>query len=290
MMDNLNEGQIKIKDNMLLSILIPGKNDSFRENNTKTIELNLQKTISNLERLGKSDVEVVLCDWGSEVKIIESVFEQKHKNFKCVYVPPHIAKKYNGVANYSIVHPINVAVRKSSGKYVVFWDSDCFVPYDTFEKLYQFVCKMNNENDMSFYWASRHNIESENYTHCSTHSEVDDYLNNNPVLKHDKILDEFMGCSIALLMNRSLWESSTGFWEKLIYWGWQDIEFHRRLCFRYKYGGDLESHGMRFFHLSQKIHQRHIANPTIANPQIDCMVFEANPQFWGLENEVLELL
>lgn len=54
---------------MLLSILIPGKNDCFRENGTKTLQLNLQKTISNLKRLGKNDIEVVLCDWGSEKRL-----------------------------------------------------------------------------------------------------------------------------------------------------------------------------------------------------------------------------
>lgn len=51
---------------MLLSILIPGKNDNFRYNGSKTLELNLNQTIDNMLKLGADDIELVLCDWGSE--------------------------------------------------------------------------------------------------------------------------------------------------------------------------------------------------------------------------------
>ena len=59
--------------------------------------------------------------------------------------------------------------------------------------------------------------------------------------------------------------------------------------FVYGYGGDLELHGMKFFHLDQKIHKNDLSG-ALMNPQIDCNVFEANPPSWGLNNESLELL
>ena len=275
---------------MLLSILIPGKNDNYRNNGTKTLELNLKQSIKNLKNLNKDDVEIVLCDWGSEKKIIDEVVTEKHENFKCVYVKPEIAKKYNKSANYSIVHPINTAFRNSKGKYVIFWDSDCYVKSEDFTKLYNFVKKMDQNKDMNFYWGSRFHIPYEIYTPISNVEEVDNYLNLKPELKHDKInVNNFMGCSISILMNRQIWEQSTGWYEELTYWGWQDIEFHNRLATRYKFGGDLEDFGINFYHLNQPLDPTTHINKTLYNMQLNSHKFDANNINWGLYNENLEL-
>lgn len=276
---------------MLLSILVPGKNDNFRKSNSKVLKFNLQKTIQNIKDLGVDDVELVLCDWGSEKKIVDEIVTEKHSNFKCVYVFPEIAQKYNGDWSYSIVHPINAAFRNSLGKYVIFWDSDCFVPYDTFEKLYSFVKHMDSVDDMSFYWGSRYNVPYEQYSFMETPEEMETYLKGSPDLHQDPMIynGSFGGCGISLLMNRTLWESSTGWWEKLQYWGWQDIEFHNRLCTRYTYGGNLNDSGMNFYHLMFDVsglkHPNFRANPTINSEQ-----FESNPPSWGLQNETLEII
>jgi len=275
---------------MLLSILIPGKNDNFRVNNSKTLELNLQQTLSNINKLNKNDIEVILCDWGSDEKITNSVFMGKHKNFKCVYVPPEIASKYSNGFNYSIVHPINTSFRKSTGKYVIFWDSDCFVMYDDFKKLYEFVNKMNKENDMSFYWGSRYNIPYDAYHKMKLCDELSSQLiNDRSILSHDKIgnADTFIGCSISLLMNRELWQNSTGWYEKLIHWGWQDREFHNRLRTRYKYGGDLEDFGINFYHMQSPPGN---SGSMLTNQFLNASNFEANPPSWGLNDEILEII
>jgi predicted glycosyltransferase involved in capsule biosynthesis len=279
---------------MLLSILIPGKNDNFRYNGSKTLELNVNQTIDNINHIGAEDVEIVLCDWGSEQKIVDHVITKKHKNFKCVYVSPEIAKKYNRKANYSIVHPINTAFRNSVGKYVLFWDSDCFVKYDTFVALYEFVKKMDSENDMKFYWGSRFNVPFEMYTNLSNNQDLSNMLADEINLAHDKIAggDQFMGASISMLMNREIWENSSGWWEELTYWGWQDIEFHRRLLKRYEYGGDLEDVGkIKFYHLCQPSSvdgskNNHFVNQHWVYPHW----FYANNENWGLKNEKLEII
>lgn len=274
---------------MLLSIIIPGKNDNYRENGTKTLELNLKQTIENLNFLDQDDIEVVLCDWGSEKKIIDEVVTDKHRNFKCVYVAPEITKRYNKNSNYSIVHPINTAFRKSQGKYVIFWDSDCLVTLENFKKLYFFVKDLERNNDKKFYWASKLHIPFEIYTNMNV-EEVNNWLSTNPNLMHDKISKQnFMGCGVAILMNRKLWEESTGWYEELTYWGWQDIEFHNRLKTRYEFGGDLEDFGMEFYHLNQKLEQPDHSKKNLYNPQINSQNFAANSENWGLANEELEI-
>ena len=275
---------------MLLSILIPGKNDNYRNNGTKTLELNLKQSIKNLKNLNKDDIEIVLCDWGSEKKIIDEIITEKHENFRCVYVKPEIAKKYNKSANYSIVHPINTAFRNSKGKYVIFWDSDCYVKNEDFTKLYNFVKIMDQNKDMNFYWGSRFHIPYEIYTPISNVEEVNNYLNLKPVLTHDKInVNNFMGGSISILMNRQIWEESNGWYEELTYWGWQDIEFHNRLITRYKFGGDLEDFGINFYHLNQPLDPTTHINKTLYNMQLNSHKFNANNIDWGLYNENLEL-
>ena len=277
---------------MLLSILVPGKNDNFRYNGSKTIEFNLSQTLDNIEQSKFKDIELVLCDWGSDEKIVDTIFTRKSKQFKCVYVPPDVAKKYNGQANYSIVHPINTAFRHSSGKYVCFWDSDCFVLQDSFVKLYEFVLQMEVIKDMQFYWGSRYHIPYENYNELQSNLELVEKIKNGIQVYHDKIAggSKFRGASISLLMNREIWENSTGWYENLPYWGWQDIEFHHRLMKKYSYGGDLEDWGMKFFHLLQPSNGDGSKNKHLMNPSINATFFKANPPNWGLANEKLEII
>jgi predicted glycosyltransferase involved in capsule biosynthesis len=275
---------------MLLSILIPGKNDQFRKNSHKTLQFNLEQIVSNIKTLGVNDIELILCDWGSDTKIIDDVCLYKDKNFKCVYVPSVVAQKYNGNGNYSIVHPINTAFRRSSGKYVIFWDSDCFVRYQDFVNLYKFVKHMDNTDDMAFYWGSRINLPYETYYNMINAKELSDYLEVTNAGVHEPLRKEyFEGTSISILMNRHLWEDSTGWFEKLIYWGWQDIEFHNRLCTKYKYGGDLYINSIKFYHLcdnSITVNNSH----KFINPRLNSTEFKANPENWGLRDEILEII
>lgn len=272
---------------MLLSIIIPGKNDNFRKNTSQVLKFNLQQTIDNIKLIGANDVELVLCDWGSEVKILDDIELKKHDNFKCVYVPPKVAKKYNNGASYSVVHPLNTAFRRTSGEFVIFWDSDCFVTFKSFKILYGFVKKMKESNDMSFYWSSRIDIDFNEYNSFSNLDELNTYLKNREPVKVD--FNPAHGCASAILMNRTLWESSTGWWESLPHWGWQDIEYHNRLLQRYKYGGNLNEFGIDIYHLTcNEFGNDKCYFPP--NPQINSLVFECNSKDWGLNNEDLEII
>jgi len=277
---------------MLLSILVPGKNDNYF-NSAQKLFLNITKTINNILKLGVQDVELILCDWGSDIKITEQHNLKTSNNFRCVYVPSETATKYNRDVSYSIVHPINTAFKNSRGKYVIFWDSDCYVRYNNFAKLYEFVKQMEIKNDNSFYWGSRYHIPYEFYENIFSFKDLDDKLRNIDIttFAHDKInTGNFCGCSISLLMDRKIWEDSTGFWEDLIYWGWQDIEFHNRLCQRYPFSGDLEDSGINFFHFNHKNEARdNIIATRKNNGHSVAANFNINGDVWGLSNETLEV-
>ena len=291
---------------MLLSILIGGKNDNYAADSTgkggvcKRLQLTLNKTLDNIKRLGVDDVEVVVCDWGSNNKISEELVSERHPLMKFVYVSPDITKKYNNGSGYSIVHPYNVSFRHSTGKYVVFWDSDCFMPFEHFKSVYEFAKKLDAANDKKFYWGSRFHIPRSAYVDADTFSDVDAFLadcvidtsqsNRTPsdkILRHDKInLQNFGGCAMALLMHRDLGEDSTCWWEELQFWGWQDIELHHRLNRKYIFGGDMEEMGMLFFHLD---HHEAPPHPFMNQHKVSTR-FRANGENWGLANEKLEVI
>jgi glycosyltransferase involved in cell wall biosynthesis len=279
-----------MENTKFLSILIPGKNATDYNGSFDRLRLCLTKILSMIQTPEYSDVEVVLCDWGSEEKIVESLGIAPSSQFRCVHVPPDIAAKYNRDANYAIPQPINTACRHSRGKYVLFLDCDIYVTTENFIKIYNFIKNMENTNDESFYWSSRYHIPFDAHANEVDYNKIDEYLATADVstFRHDLInVQHFYGCGICLLMKREYWVNSTGFWEHLIYWGWQDIEFHHRLATKYNFGGDLQSHDMQFFHLD---HHSGNAYAKKMNGHLNSSVFEANGGGWGLADEPVEIL
>lgn len=274
---------------MLLSIVISGKNDNFRENNSQVLKLNLEQTVKNIKNLNLDDVEIILCDWGSEKKIVDEIFVEKHKSFKCIYVSPEIAEKYNDGCSYSYVHPHNTASRRSKGKYIIFWDSDTIIMQNDFKNLYDFIKNMDLNEDLdSFYWASRKNIEYEQYKNIKTSDELKNYLDSIPEIPNYNMLcgenNSFGGTGVALLVSKKIWEDCTGLWEKLVHRGWADIEIHNRLLVKYNFCGDLANFGVNFYHLNYPCH-----GPKV-NPHINSMEFKCNPPSWGLIDEKLQII
>lgn len=282
---------------MLLSILLQGKNDKYGADSQgnggvdQRLKITTNKLSDNLAKLNNSDVEVVLCDWCSDNKIVNSLMTDRHPSFKCIYVPQEIGKKYSKNSNYSIAHAYNVAFKKSHGEYVIFWDSDCFITYDNLNRLVDFTKNLQMSNNKNtFFWGSRYHLPRASYNNIDHFSFTDKFIETTPLsnLRHDKInTTNFDGRAMSLLFSREIGEDSSCWWEELPYWGWQDIELHLRLKHKYNFGGDLEDSNIVFFHLDHHDtgqDYRSIMNPYGVRPQH----FKANGDFWGLQNEILE--
>jgi predicted glycosyltransferase involved in capsule biosynthesis len=281
---------------MLLSILIQGKNDKYGSDTSgnggvdQRLRLTLNQLVSNVKKLNKNDIEIVLCDWGSDKKIVDHLLEDKPSFFKCVYVDHETGKKYSKKANYSISHAYNVAFRHSSGEYVIYWDSDCWIRYEDLERLYNFVKELNNQKIYNqYYWGSRYHVPREIWNDADSYKNLIPYFDNINLLsiKHDKIfLNGFDGRAMALLIHKDMAISSTGWWEELPYWGVQDIEFNDRLSRIYTLAGDLEDIGIVFFHLNHHDHY----DVQFMNANMRCSNFAANDENWGLRNEKLNII
>ena len=105
-------------------------------------------------------------------------------------------------------------------------------------------------------------------------------------MDHDRVdKTAFKGTSTAYLMHRSLWEQCRGFDERLIYWGWFDIDLVHRLRRQYALA-DLEDAGIDFFHLehysNSKKRDQTAENPQRANKGTLPRRFRSNDLDWGL--------
>jgi predicted glycosyltransferase involved in capsule biosynthesis len=270
------------------------KNDNYLENFIQRFTLCISKHIDNIKKLGlEKEVQIVLTDWGSEVKIID-IIDIDFKLIKYIYVNPEIAQKYNKNVKYSYVHPLNVSARNSNGDYIIWGDSDGFLPTESFEKLYNLIKNNFNNFNNSFYWGSRYHIDRKNYINCDNIYDIDKIISQPISFKHDKINREnFIGGGGIFVLTKDMYCSSGGMWEDLIYWGWQDIEFHRRLIKKYNFGNDLEDFGIKIYHLEHyecRIIDFSKSSIKQTNNQICSNNFNANGDNWGLSNENLEII
>jgi glycosyltransferase involved in cell wall biosynthesis len=128
-------------------------------------------------------------------------------------VPQSIGKKYSKQSDYSISHAYNVAFKNSTGKYTIFWDSDCFITYANFSNLVNFVERLSESgNEDIFFWGSRYHLPRKCYNNSISFHDVDNFITYNDLslFRHDKInTNGFDGRAMSLLISRKIGEDST---------------------------------------------------------------------------------
>jgi len=141
--------------------------------------------------------------------------------------------------------------------------------------------------DRHFFLASRYHIPISLHNHSAGLEEIDAFIRENKsAMDHDCLnKTDFMGTATAYLMHRSIWHECRGFDERLIYWGWFDIDLFHRLRRRYEVV-DLENTGIEFFHLehysNSRKRDRVSENPQRANRRKLPRKIKANREDWGL--------
>ena len=287
---------------ILLSILIHGRNDSYMGNYSWRLSTTLNKTAQNICRLGSQRyTELILCDWGSREPLLGelAIDSQVKKMLRVVLVPPEVCRKYDLDSTYSAVHAYNTTARRAVGKYILFSDADNFTPFDTMRNLYD-ILHAGSANGISlestFFWGSRYEVPKQFHMSNPSIGEVDRYISENWQSFQDRRIDKnnFLGGAGAILMKKDIWFDCRGFDEKLIYWGWSDIDLHHRLVSRYGMA-DLRDYNIPFFHLAhyssldpakqtqEMVHKK-------LNPMNMPTSFAPNDESWGLKNELLPVI
>lgn len=284
----------------LLSFICYGRNDNYMGNFKWRLATVLNKHAQNAYILGaEHEVEVIVADWGSEVPLwqVLDLTPEARKLTKFMIVPPGLAAECNKDAIFPAGFPSNAAARRSSGKYLMMADADAYFPLASMSKLLWHLRSGSLHNyklNESFFWGSKFHVPQEFVKENPGLEQVDAHIASNWLSYRREIVSktEFRGVGVALLMHRDIWFATRGWDERLIYWGWNDIDWHKRLCSRYVWD-DLECHGLPIFHLEHyvdrfKTHEQE--NPRKYNPREEPASFAPNPENWGLRDHKLEVV
>ena len=278
-----------------LSLIIGSRNDGYMGNFKYRFETVLNYLADNLKELGRlQDVEVVVADWGSKVPLhsVLSLNWGARQIARFVLVPPDIACKLQGDSEFPIVLAQNVAVRRSRAEFIAQTDSDIMFPLDFLATLFELLDGHRDIGvpiDQALIVAKRRHLPWS-------------LVSRNPGIQHldwfirhfgSFILADFnkgYECSSTgmMMMHRSLWEECGGYDERLIHWGWMEIDLGLRIMQKYPWF-DLLNLGVTVFHLEHypPISQRHTnrkCNPTVPNK-----IFSPSGNKWGLSEYVLEI-
>lgn len=287
--------------NILLSVVLQGRNDSYMGNFDFRLATNINKFAQDIFQLNsEKDVEIVLVDWGSEIPLTEvlKLTDKAKSLLRVIRVSPEIAAKYNRDSPYSCVHPVNVGIRHAKGTYILFCDADTYTPLETLRNLLTLI-KSGFINGISlrelFLMGSRYHIPKSFHASSPSLDEIDRYVTENcDTLVHDKVdLVNFLGTATGYLFTRDMLFECRGFDERYIYWGWWDIDLFHRLKTKYN-AFDLEDFNMPFFHLEHysdsKYRNMEAENPRKLNPTIMPRSFAPNDENWGLSDENIQTI
>ncbi len=286
----------------LISIIQQGRNDGHMGNFLYRLATSINQFGRAIRELGaEQDVEVILCDWGSEHPFYQALdlSPDAKRVLKIVTVSPFIAAKYNRDSQYSQVHAPNAAARRAQGSYLMYFDGDTFLPRETMRTLLETVRAGRIGNfalDRTLFGSSRYHIPKAFNTQNPSLEEIDRHITaNHASYAHEKIhTSNFMGATNGLSLPRIEYWRARGFDESLIYWGWWDIEFYHRFRSQGFEFADWEDMGLINYHLEHYNNSQKRSlmdeNPRRPNDQRMPTQFAPNEENWGLLGERVSVI
>ena len=125
------ENDFDKKNEIILSICIVGRNDNYGKDFKRRLQQSVNFLAYSAEKAGVlSKIEILLTDWNSDIPLAEAVtFSPAAASIvKFIEVPLAIARKHNyGNTPFHTTKAINVALRRTSGKYVGMMPGDILI-------------------------------------------------------------------------------------------------------------------------------------------------------------------
>jgi len=272
-----------------LSLVLAHRNDNYMGNSNWRLEITLNFIADQLHALQQlQNVEILVVDWGSSHPLHEAITltDSAKQIVRYVEVPIDMHEKVSRGSSFPISIALNVGIRRAVGEFIaltsgdVLWTSDIlgsFLNIDT-QKVRQ-----SEALKQSLVFIPRKNIPWSVVSQSPGIAELTHYIAaDGSRLEVEPLLPFYMGCAGALVMHRDLWIESQGNDERLVFWGFNDIDLNLRMRLKYSCTDYYQTHQMYVYHLEHYPSRNDAqstpkkTNPHVFNP------FTVNDENWGL--------
>lgn len=236
------------------------------------------------------EVEIIVVDWGSEVALskILTLSPAASRMVRFIHVPAEVAIANSEDSKFPEVRALNVAVRRAKGLYIGRVDNDTVTGMEFFKawgNLIEGKSDLRAQPEACVMFVRRRCVPYVFVSASPSLSQVHGLLWKwGKSLEIEKLYPFYKSAVGIIVMHRDLWFRCTGYDEKMIYWGWMEVDLVERLmkyaqvpCFDL---GDML--GVHFYHLehydpSRPRETNRRWNPTVVGPKL-----AANSNSWGL--------
>jgi hypothetical protein len=280
----------------LLSLIVGGRNDGYMGDflwRLGTAINFLADSLSTIDALSK--VELVVCDWGSATPLHSALALSPagREITRFVIVPPEMAASAQLDSPFPIPLVQNVAIRRSRGEFIAQTDSDILFRPNTLLALLEILDNKKHigiDPRKALLVCSRRHVPYSIAECYPATNELHRYIDTHgAMLPYEPLIPGFATPSGLALLHRSLWEESCGYDERLIYWGWMEIDLYLRVTQRYPWV-DLDNHGVHLFHIEHYPHRNTGAQTRKMNPMEVPASFSTNNPNWGFAETELQVV
>ncbi len=276
-------------DRKKLSFVITARNDNYMGNSNWRLETTLNFIADQLAELRQlENVEIIVVDWASSQPLHEviTLTDAANQIVRFVEVPTEIHEKVHCGSSFPIPIAINAGIRRAVGTYIALTSGDVLWTSDVLESFLNTNAdnqRYREDLSRSMVFIPRKNIPWNFVSQSPGTAELAHYLANEGThLEVEPLMPFYFGCAGALVMHRDLWIKCRGNDEKLVFWGFNDIDLSLRMRLKYSCIDYFQTRKMNVYHLEHYPSRTDTQtapkkmNPHVFNP------FTVNDENWGL--------
>jgi predicted glycosyltransferase involved in capsule biosynthesis len=276
---------------MKLSLVSRGRNDDYGQYYVERTKFCLNRYISIFEDLGltPNDIEIVFVDWGSEKQPMHTLMKSGKGFIRYIMIPREITKTVDPPeTGFSFVHSINAGIVRCKGNFILHVDFDVYTDEKAITALLNYTGTLDANIHQCYF--TRFIIFQKDYVKFFSEEPMD-YMKDiketiRPAVDHPVV---FNGSSNAVMASKKAWFDVTGYDERYIYWGAQDVDLFTRWFIYGLKGTDLyKKIGTRLVHMEHNRNNCPMTNNPNLNPRLPSKGVKPNGPDWGLQNIVFD--
>jgi hypothetical protein len=260
------------------------------------LEIAINYLADVVQQLAKENcVEVIVTDWGSEIplKTVLNLSAVAASITHFIEVPIAVVKGVQKDSPFAEVLALNAAARHASGDYIGRIDQDTLVGQRFLRQFFNWLETKGNgiELGKSFMFCQRRQIPFDFAVRDPSLEQVQKFLHWCGPLLTIEVTNPFFRSPVGImLLHKDLWMESGGYDERLLYWGWMEVDLAYRLASKYALVDIGKEVGYDFYHLEHYDHKTPRKTPRMMNPMVtENLLFHPNNEKWGLVNNALQL-